>query len=85
MQVVTIHDAKTNLSKYIASAKRGDEIFIGGFGKPEVKLVKIIAADLDRSMTRDFTFSQNKIVEQDDSFSADTNKMVSDLMLGTDD
>lgn len=39
MKSVTIHDAKTNLSKYIAAAKRGEQIYIGNHGKPEVRLV----------------------------------------------
>ncbi len=39
MKTVSIHDAKTNLSKYIAAAKRGETIYVGSFGKPEVKLV----------------------------------------------
>lgn len=39
MKTISIHDAKTNLSKYIAAAKRGEEIYIGSYGKPEVKLV----------------------------------------------
>ncbi|HTE22496.1 MAG TPA: type II toxin-antitoxin system prevent-host-death family antitoxin [Candidatus Limnocylindria bacterium] len=39
MKAVSIHDAKTNLSKYIAAAKRGEEIYIGSHGKPEVRLI----------------------------------------------
>jgi prevent-host-death family protein len=39
MKTVSIHDAKTNLSKYIAAAKRGEKIYIGSHGKPEVRLV----------------------------------------------
>jgi len=39
MKTVSIHDAKTNLSKYIAAAKKGEVIYIGSYGKPEVKLV----------------------------------------------
>lgn len=39
MKTVTIHDAKTNLSKYIAAAKRGETIYIGSHGKPEVRLI----------------------------------------------
>lgn len=38
MKAVSIHDAKTNLSKYIAAAKRGETIYIGSHGKPEVSL-----------------------------------------------
>lgn len=82
MQTVTIHDAKTNLSKYIVSAKNGKQIFIGGFGHPEVKLVKITPADLAGSRTRNFTIAQNKVIEQKDSFSTSTDKMIGDLILG---
>lgn len=39
MKTIAIHDAKTNLSKYIAAAKKGETIYIGSRGKPEVKLV----------------------------------------------
>ncbi len=39
MKTVPIHDAKTNLSKYIAAAKRGETIGIGAYGKYEVSLV----------------------------------------------
>ncbi len=39
MKTVPIHDAKTNLSKYIAAAKRGEKIAIGAYGKYEVSLV----------------------------------------------
>ncbi len=39
MKTVSIHDAKTNLSKYIAAAKNGEQIFIGLRGEPEVELV----------------------------------------------
>lgn len=39
MKTVSIHDAKTNLSKYIAAAKQGEQIFIGVRGEPEIELV----------------------------------------------
>lgn len=38
MKAVPIHEAKTNLSKYIAQAKAGTPVYIGSFGKPEVVL-----------------------------------------------
>ena len=46
MKTVAIHDAKTNLSKYIAAAKKGETIYIGKRGKPEVKLVVTKPADI---------------------------------------
>lgn len=38
MKTISIHDAKTNLSKYIAAAKRGENVAIGAYGKQEVWL-----------------------------------------------
>lgn len=38
-KVVTIHEAKTHLSKYIKQAKAGKPVSIGAFGKEEVILV----------------------------------------------
>ena len=38
-KVVTIFDAKTNLSKYIKQAKEGHPVYIGSFGKQEVVLM----------------------------------------------
>jgi prevent-host-death family protein len=37
-KIVTIYDAKTNLSKYINIAKQGQPVYIGSFGKREVVL-----------------------------------------------
>jgi prevent-host-death family protein len=36
---VNVHDAKTNLSKYLARAKAGETIVIAKSGKPVAKLV----------------------------------------------
>lgn len=38
-KVITIHEAKTHLSKYIRQAKAGKPVAIGSFGKEEVMLV----------------------------------------------
>lgn len=46
MKTISIHTAKTNLSKYIESAKKGETIFIGSHGKPEVKLTVTSPGDL---------------------------------------
>lgn len=39
MQIVNIHDAKTNLSKLIEKTLKGEDIVIGKAGKPVVKIV----------------------------------------------
>jgi prevent-host-death family protein len=38
-KVVTIYDAKTNLSKYIKQAKAGNPVYIGSYGEQQVVLM----------------------------------------------
>jgi prevent-host-death family protein len=38
-RVITVHEAKTHLSRLVERAASGEEIVIGRAGKPEVKLV----------------------------------------------
>jgi len=40
MQIVNIHEAKTNLSKLIEKTKEGEDIIIAKAGKPVAKLVE---------------------------------------------
>lgn len=42
-KVITIHEAKTHLSKYIKQAQTGRPVYIGGYGRAEVMLVPAIA------------------------------------------
>lgn len=39
MQIVNIHEAKTNLSRLIEKTLQGEDIVIGKAGKPVVKIV----------------------------------------------
>ena len=41
MQAIPIHQAKANLSKYIAAAKHGTPVYIGSYGQVEVMLVAV--------------------------------------------
>ena len=45
MRTVNIHDAKTNLSKLIDRAVKGEAFIIAKAGKPMVKVVAVDAAD----------------------------------------
>lgn len=38
-KAITVHEAKTHLSKYIKQAKAGKTVYIGSFGREEVMLV----------------------------------------------
>lgn len=44
MTVVNVHEAKTNLSRLIEQALRGEEVVIARNGVPAVKLVQVEAA-----------------------------------------
>ena len=43
MTVVNVHEAKTNLSRLIEQALRGEEVIIARNGTPAVKLVQVEA------------------------------------------
>lgn len=43
MKIANIHDAKTQLSKLVEQALRGEEVVIARAGKPLVRLVPVAA------------------------------------------
>lgn len=49
MEVTTIHQAKTNLSRLIERAERGEEIIIARGRKPVVRLVPVAPPALKRT------------------------------------
>ncbi len=51
MTVSNIHDAKTNLSKLIEAALRGEEVVIAKAGKPVVRLVAIQDEPAEKPLT----------------------------------
>lgn len=84
MQTVTIHDAKTNLSKYIKVAQKGQPVIVGSHGKPQVAIINI--KDLPyKKKKRDFSIFKDKIWAAPDAFSEETDKEIADLMYGRDD
>lgn len=85
MKAITIHDAKTNLSKYIAAAKKGEKIYIGSFGKPEVLMTAVPEPREPTSKKRDFSKLKAHIWAAPDAFSEKTDKEIADLMLHVDD
>jgi antitoxin (DNA-binding transcriptional repressor) of toxin-antitoxin stability system len=80
MKAISIHDAKTNLSKYIAAAKKGEKIYIGGFGKAEVVLTKISTIENNNAQKRSFLAAKGKVTEKQDSFSDTTDQSIAALM-----
>jgi prevent-host-death family protein len=48
MQIATIHEAKTNLSKLIEQAENGEEVIIARGKNPVVRLVPVKPAPKDR-------------------------------------
>lgn len=41
MKAIPIYEAKTNFSKLVNKAKKGEITYVGAFGKPEVMIVRI--------------------------------------------
>ena len=41
MDTITIHEAKTNLSKLVKRVVAGETIYIGSYGKPEAVLMAV--------------------------------------------
>lgn len=82
MKTVTIHDAKTNLSKYIAAAKRGEKIFVGARGEPEIELV--VHKPHHRKTYRKLGVFKGKMHVSDDAFSKETDEEIARQMYGED-
>jgi prevent-host-death family protein len=51
MSISNIHDAKTNLSKLIEAALRGEDVVIAKAGKPVVRLVAIQDEPAEKPLT----------------------------------
>ena len=82
MKAISIHDAKTNLSKYITAAKKGEKVYIGGFGKAEVLLIKLPDAESDPGNKRSFSLAKGKITDKQDAFSNSTDQSIATLLYG---
>ena len=62
MATVTIHEAKTNLSKLIARAEAGEEIIIAKAGKPLARLCPLLQEPRKRVLGR----LRGKLIVPDD-------------------
>lgn len=51
MSISNIHDAKTNLSKLIEAALRGEDVVIAKAGKPLVRLVAVADKPQEKPLT----------------------------------
>ena len=80
MKTISIHDAKTNLSKYIVAAKQGKAVYIGGFGKAEVVLTAL--PKKTRPAKRDFSIAKGKLTAAPDAFSKATDEAIAKLLYG---
>ena len=70
MQIINIHQAKTNLSKLIESVLKGQDVIIAKAGKPVVKIIAYKENLIPRKpgllkgkilMSNDFTDDDSKI------------------------
>jgi prevent-host-death family protein len=80
MKTVSIHDAKTNLSKYIDAVKNGEEIYIGSYGKPEVRLVAQKPKKV--KVYRKLGLAKGKVWASPDAFSKETDEEIAKMLYG---
>lgn len=79
MKTVPIHDAKTNLSKYIAAAKRGEVIAIGAYGKEEVWLTSQQPKSTKQIHTKlELNTLRGKVWVAPDAFSEELDREISE-------
>ena len=64
MQTYSIHDAKTQLSKLVEKAAKGESFLITQAGKPMVKVIALDTPEL--SQMKRFGFMAGQIKAQDD-------------------
>ena len=51
-KTITIHEAKSNLSKLVKRAAAGETIYIGAYGKPEVALTAVSPEEQQAELRR---------------------------------
>jgi antitoxin (DNA-binding transcriptional repressor) of toxin-antitoxin stability system len=51
---ITIHEAKTNLSRLIKRAAAGETIYIGAYGKPEAALTAVTPEEQKAELRKQF-------------------------------
>jgi len=54
IKTISIHEAKTNLSKLVKRAAAGESIYIGAYGKPEVVLTVAESAKYEAKLRESF-------------------------------
>jgi len=62
VKTVSIHEAKTNLSKLVKRAVAGETIYIGAFGKPEAAIVSSESLPKKKPVSEAFGCMKGKMV-----------------------
>jgi antitoxin (DNA-binding transcriptional repressor) of toxin-antitoxin stability system len=80
MKAVSIHDAKTNLSKYMAAAKQGQRIYFGPRGEPDFELV--YRKPTEKKTYRKLGTYKGKIEISPDAFSDEVDQEIAKSIYG---
>lgn len=79
MQIINIHQAKTQLSRLVDQAALGEPFIIAKAGKPMVKVVPLDVADAPRRQRLGFMAGE---IQVPDDFDSMGNKEAEQLFLG---
>ena len=71
MEIVNIHEAKTQLSRLVEKAAKGEPFVIAKAGKPMVKVVPLDSPDADQQKRLGFLADQIKVPDDFDTMGAE--------------
>ncbi len=78
MRTVNIHDAKTNLSRLVDQAARGEPFVIAKAGRPLVKVIKLGAPEAGQVKRLGFLAGQIVVPKDFDTMGADETEALFD-------
>ncbi len=85
MKTATMHQAKTNLSKYADAAKRGESVTFGYRGKPELQITSLPAPSARPTGKRKLGMFKGQMTISNDAFSKELDEEIAREMYGEND
>ena len=62
IKTISIHEAKSNLSKLVKRAAAGETIYIGAYGKPEAAIISTYSLPVKKPVSEAFGCMKGKMI-----------------------
>lgn len=79
MKALSIHEAKTHMSKLLSKVDKGEQVVFGARGKAQYQITKLESNMADRSKA--FGAWKDRMSVAADAFSSDVDQQIADLLL----